>query len=788
MKQLRELLKRGFDYLGGMSPKKVEMGIAVLVTLVALGVYAFVEVGNRGAVFFFLQNVELRSLDSLFKSRGPRPVDDRIVIVGLDANTLQKVGTFPIPRNGYATLIDKLQAGGAKVIAFDFNFPTPEKNSAVEALRKLEADLGDKAPSTVLDKIRAIQKTSDNDAIFAASLKNAGNVILGHSFLAAEDIKNTSTKSQEDYFNVLWAHPFPQVVKLPTLKREFDLNAAWAAHGGMVVDGVLPNMRLLADEARSFAYYDVTPDGDGTIRNSRLLIRFKDRDWYPSLALETLRVYENIKDQSSISYMADTGIDHLEVGPHNVYTRGDATALINFAGPFHSYPHYSMGDVLDGTVPVSTFRDKIVFVGATARGIGDLRSTPFQKELEGYMGVETHANVLDNLLHSDERGRGFIRRGLVENTVDVAIILLFGLGMGYWFGHAKPLHSTAGVVGALVVFLFGVRFLFSHYGMWLFIIVPAVTLVADYGAIVSYRMIFEEREKRKVRRTFARYVSPGVIQLIEKNPQKYFRAGGESKELTVLFSDIRSFTTMSEGMSPDELVRFLNEYLGEMTDILFTRWGTLDKYIGDAIMAFWGSPFPQDDHHIRACAGALDMGNRLDELNLKWQAEGKRPFSIGIGINSGIVNVGNMGSDKRFAWTVMGDNVNLASRLEGQTKDYKVRVLISEYTYRKVKDHYVCRELDKIRVKGKRQPVSIYQLMDFAKNAGKHADLLERFEHAMSAYKRMEWAEAAERFTSVLDKYPEDGPSIVMLDRVLNEYMKVPPASDWDGVYVMQHK
>jgi adenylate cyclase len=300
-------------------------------------------------------------------------------------------------------------------------------------------------------------------------------------------------------------------------------------------------------------------------------------------------------------------------------------------------------------------------------------------------------------------------------------------------------------------------------------------------------MVFEEREKRKVRKTFERYVSPGVIRLIERDPKKYFKAGGESKELTVMFSDIRSFTSIAEGLTPDELVGLLNEYLGEMTDIVFARWGTLDKYIGDALMAFWGSPFPQEDHSVRACQAALDMSKRLEELNLKWEVEGKKTLRIGIGINTGKVNVGNMGSSRRFSWTVMGDPVNLASRLEGQNKEYHTARIISEFTYGQVKDQFVCRDLDRIRVKGKLKPVKIYELIDVAKNEEKHRDLLTRWHDAQDAFYRMSWNEAVQKFETLLGAYPNDGPTETFLKRSY-DYFKEHPAADWDGVYVAKSK
>jgi adenylate cyclase len=260
------------------------------------------------------------------------------------------------------------------------------------------------------------------------------------------------------------------------------------------------------------------------------------------------------------------------------------------------------------------------------------------------------------------------------------------------------------------------------------------------------------------------------------------------RDLTVMFSDIRSFTSISEGLTPDELVHLLNEYLSEMTDILFRRWGTLDKYIGDAIMGFWGSPYPQDDHAVRACACALDMNARLDELNMKWEAEGRRQLSIGIGLNSGPMNVGNMGSDKRLAWTVMGDNVNLASRLEGQTKDYSVRIIVGEGTYQEAKEHYVFRDLDKIRVKGKLKPVNIYELRAFSADAAQHAPFLADWNDAIAAYRRGWWSDARNKFESIARKHPQDGPTNEFLIRCAKRIEDQVPEMEWDGVYLAKSK
>jgi adenylate cyclase len=772
--------------------KRIDFAIAIFVTLAALIVYAFTETSGRIAPGLqFIENIEARSLDARFNLRGQRPHDENIVIIGLEETTLQKVGAFPIPRNAYAKMIDQLVKDGARTIVFDFNFPVPEKNSAVDALKKLEGQVQGVANPAVIEKIREIEASSDNDKIFADSIKAAGDVVLGHIFLDPERAKSVDNLGAEQYFFVLSAHPFPQltaVTKVDPIKVWEKVTDQASEYGDLTASGVYANLRILADGARSFGFFNEIPDVDGTFRRSPLLIRYKHGDFdqlYPSLDLEAVRQYENVKDQSIAAVFAENGIDHIELGPHSFRPGHDAVVLVNYAGHYKTYTHYPMIDVVNGNFEPGAFKDKLVVFGPTAVAIGDLRTTPFHDA--DYMGVEIHANVMDNILHSDEPGRGFIARGYREEAIDLALIVAFGLGLGYWFGRTKPMMATLGAIVFLFVFAWIVYFGFAHYGMWLSFVVPSGTLVANYAAITSFRMIFEEREKRKVRKTFERYVSPGVIALIEKDPQKYFKTGGESKELSVMFSDIRSFTTISEGLTPDQLVRLLNEYLGEMTDILFKRWGTLDKYIGDAIMGFWGSPYPQDDHALRACACALDMRARLQELNMKWELQGQKPLAIGIGINSGEVNVGNMGSSKRFAWTVMGDNVNLASRLEGITKDYHVQCVVSESTYRATKEHYTFREIDRIRVKGKTLPVTIYELLDWGRNETLHTERIVRFSEALTAYRRQQWDEAIELFQKIKARFPDDGPAETFVKRS-HEFMEAPPEPDWDGVYAMKTK
>jgi adenylate cyclase len=771
------------DRLRGCALDHVDLGLGVLVTLLGLIFFRFSGIGaiDSRAGFAFLQSIEQSSLDLRFEMRGTRPHDDRIVIVGIDEQTLQKIDAFPLPRKNYASLINKLSAAGARVIAFDVTFPTPESNSGGEALRKLQAELGASASPVLRKQIQDLELASDQDAALAAAMKNSGNVVLGHIFLDSQP----DPKLAEEYFNIAWAHVFPQVLPAGFKSGQtVDLGQVWKDNGGLVKQGVEANISKLADSAASFGFINIVPDSDGTLRHALLMIRYQNLDFFPTLDFEVVRAYEKIPDQEIAAYIAPNGLERIQFGKHALRPASNGSALLNYTGPYQTYAHYSMWDVISGNTPPEAFRGKIVLVGATALAIGDIRNTPFEGV---YMGVEVHANIIDNLLHSAERGRGFLKRGYDEEMVDLGFIILFGLVFGFLFSRITPLYSTITVLVTLTAYAWFVYFSFVHKGQWLSFVIPAGTLAANYAAITSLRMIREERAKRNIRKSFSQYLSPGVIELIEKDPEKYIRPGGEVKELSVLFSDIRGFTTISEGLTPDQLVQLLNEYFGQMTEIVFATDGTLDKYIGDAIMAFWGSPYPQEDHAARSCACALRMKAGLATLNAKWQAAGRPPISIGIGLNTGLVNVGNMGSARRLSWTVMGDNVNLASRLEGITKQYHVQIVISEATYRQVASLFVCRELDKIRVKGKTLPVNIYELLDVAAEKSKYENLLEQFDGAMAAYRSQNWREAAALFTEVLLKFPDDGPSQVFLERAI-EFSESAPEGEWDGVYVMKTK
>src|SRR5947207_2828280 len=456
--------------------------------------------------------------------------------------------------------------------------------------------------------------------------------------------------------------------------------------------------------------------------------------------------------------------------------------IANLHGPGYTYSHYSLADVVEKKISPDMCGGKIVLVGATATGIGDLRTTPYGGL--DYPGVEIHANVIDCILH-----QSFLYRGAKQTLADVLLVFFFGIPLGIWMALVTPRWMWFGAF--LIVPLVAVDYFAFLHGWWLNFGVPALTLSSNVLLVSLYRALFEDKEKRRVRSAFGQYLSPEVIRRLLVNPRL---VEPKKTDITVMFSDIRGFTTISEKLDAQDLANFLNQYLSDMTRLVFEHHGTLDKYIGDAVMAFWGAPFEEPGHAARACNTALKMMERVREMQKKWESEGKPHLDIGIGLNTGVASVGNMGSALRYGYTALGDTVNLSSRLEGLNKDYGTHILVNETTYTAAKDDgFLFRELDLIRVKGKLQPVAIYELIGRAAENSIYGtpdevrNRLDLFQRAHELYRQRRWEAARQSFQTILDRWPDDGPSRAYWKRC-QEYLFDEPPSGWDGVFTMTHK
>jgi adenylate cyclase len=542
---------------------------------------------------------------------------------------------------------------------------------------------------------------------------------------------------------------------------------------------VTANLPEIQTAARESGYFNFIPDDlDGSYRRAPMALRFGDHVAVP-LTLAMLRIYRPGQPLQIRFADAGFGVERVRLGNVNIPVAEDGQMLINYRGPGRSIRHVSAADVLAGRADPALLRDKLVLVGVTAKAVADERATPFDGV---FPGVEIHANVLDNILRQD-----FLQQPKWVVLVEIGVILAAALLLGGVLHYARGLLGalTAGVL--LLAYLAVSQWLFVSYGMPLSLVYPILAISLTYGAIGVQHYVVEERNKRKIRQAFDLYLTPAVAREVSERPE-LLTLGGETRELTVLFSDIRGFTTISERFQRDShtLVVLLNEFLGAMTDVIFEQGGTLDKYVGDEIMAFWGAPLPQNDHGARACRAAIGMIERLAQINGEFQARGWPALDIGVGLNTGPMVVGNMGSARRLSYTLVGDNVNLGARLEGLNKMYGSHIIVSESTVAEARD-YTFRELDLVRVKGKEQGVRIYELIGLPDARAQWQETLANFDAGIQAYRRREWEQAARAFRAVLDERPHDGPALRYVERV-RAMAAVPPPPDWDGVTVMETK
>lgn len=775
--------------------------ISVAITVLSLAVYIFTFMGDRNTPLFdFLKRFEYSTLDTRFRYRPARytPPDPRIVVVAIDQRSQEVLGKWPFSRKYFGEMLDVLREDGARVVSFDVTFDKPDQTVApIRALwEQIERDKkSGKPPDPKLEAhVLELAKDFDADSQFAAALRRFGPVTLGNFYLQANEIKGIDDAALNKYAEMVeWYALNRNALNPGTGKADFAALLNNYQYEGTLFTATIANTPQLAppenDEKTSIGFFNISSDADGVLRRALLVLPFgrssnpDDIDLYGSLEVQTLRLYLGLKtEQVTVNY-GPTGVASLEFGD-KLTVKPDwlGRVLINYRGPRETYHYNSIADVVNHKCKPGTFRDKIVLVGASATGIGDLRTPPYGGI--DYPGLEVHANVIDNMLNN-----GFLIRGAHQEILDLLLILIFGIPLGTAMALVSPRWMWFGLA-LLLPFGFLIYVSFVR-GYWLNFTLPAGTLTANVMLVSLYRALVEEKEKRKVRSAFGQYLSPEVIRRLLVNPQL---VEPRKTEITVMFSDIRGFTTISEKLDAQDLALFLNGYLSDMTRIVFDTQGTLDKYIGDAVMAFWGAPFEEPDHAANACSASLAMMKTVRAMQKQWEAEGKPKLDIGIGLNSGPASVGNMGSALRYGYTALGDTVNLSSRLEGLNKEYGTHILVNESTYAEVKDDgFLFRELDIIRVKGKLQPVTIYELVgnlselehDPAYNELKQR--LKDFAAARELYRKRDWEQAQHAFQEILNRTPDDGPSRMYWKRC-QEYLFDEPPLGWDGVFTMTHK
>ncbi len=742
-------------FLEHVKRHSVRIGLSFAVLLVfLLHVIGVLPIG-------FIDRMENLAYDARLNVMMPNTVDPRIVIVDIDERSLLEQGRWPWGRNRLAEMVTRLFEGyKIKVLGFDVVFAEKDDSSGLKTLEKISRDrfksTGDFAK--VLEKLRP---TLDYDQMFADSLRGRP-VVLGYYF-RRDGNKSTS----------VGALP-PAAIAAGT----FDTSAVdfvrASAYGA--------NLPVLQKSAAAAGHFNPEPDSDGISRKIAMLTEH-DGNLYESLSLAVARLALGVpKVEAGFAGGAEgknyAGLEWLQLGERHIPVDERVAALIPFRGRQGSFPYVSATDIFTGKADPKVLKDAIVLVGTTAPGLMDLRAAPVQSV---YAGVEMHANMVAGIIDQNIKERPAYLLG-----AEFVLLLLAGVVLAFGLALLSPLWSTL-LAGAVVSAYTMFNLLLWQQANLVMPIASMLLMVAVlYLLNMSYGFFVESRGKRLLAGLFGQYVPPELVDEMAKDPDA-FTLEGESRELTVLFSDVRGFTTISEGLDPKQLTLLMNEYLTPMTQVIHRYRGTIDKYMGDAIMAFWGAPVADPEHAKHALLAALGMIDELRALQKAFVAKGWPPINIGVGINTGIMTVGNMGSEFRMAYTVMGDAVNLGSRLEGLTKQYGVHIIVSEFTREKLPE-FVFRELDRVRVKGKDEPVAIYEPIGLQGRIDAELDKeLALYREALKLYKAQNWDLAEVQFLNLRKTYPERYLYEVYIERIAY-FRASPPGDDWDGAFTFKTK
>lgn len=742
----------------------------------------------------FLRGVitlESRATDFQFQLRGEKKPHPDVVVVAIDEKAAQDFGLWPWPRDFTGKALAKLAEYQPRAIGLDMFFSDSVEDKAAiaykEALSELDKELATKPELSVQltsYKERLSQKSSRSpDEALAASLGGIPFMVQGaYAYTPVEAKQFTGLVAEHNELVKPHLVP-PEYVNAQGAVEEWPINKIHA----FSMFSAVSSRPVIAKAAKRMGHINTAPDPDGGLRRTPIFAKLEGAGGFlPSLELAVASAYYGANVRAAFDKDTRTLIGADIVNKDNVtITRvpipdTEPLTYINHIGSAKAFTTVSFSDVMkDGIDPElkSKLAGKAALVGVTLTGNFDQRVTPFNK-LEP--GIYTHASFLSNILSRD-----YLTRPWWFVLVEMLYMLAAGATLAIVIPRV-PFQYKAGLVVLLVVgWLAADQLLFSK-GSLLATVMPTLSVFLTGFAVVFLGYLSADREKGQIRNVFQHYVDKRVMDQMLNHPEK-LRLGGDKKDMTVLFSDIRGFTTLAERMTPSALVDFINEYLTPMTDIVFEYQGTLDKYIGDAVMCFWGAPVEQSDHALRACQAAMKMLEKLEELKKGWRERNLPDISIGVGINSGPMTAGNMGSHGRFNYTVMGDAVNLASRLEGTNKEYETNVLISEATYLQVQTDVVARRLGAVRVKGKRKPVRIYELRRMGQPEGVEKEAIQAFEQAVDAYAERKWDEAETLFNAVLKAWPGDAPSQRYLEEIA-VFRETPPGPRWDGVYTATTK
>ena len=708
-----------------------------------------------------LNNIENIAYDLRLKLNVPETIDSRIVILDIDEKSLAQEGRWPWSRDKLSYLVDMLfDYYQVKLLGFDIVFAEPDTSSGLGLLNKLSKnELADNEEFTsIVDKLTP---QLNFDTVFANSLENRP-VVMGYYFNNANDNINPSSSLPKSAYNL---EDLPPV-------------------GFIRSHGYGANLKTLQDKAVYGGYFNNSSiDIDGSFRRLPLVSEY-DGNLYESLSLA---MYRRLLDQPPLEFTFNSGYDLASSTPRlesinieslSIPVTDQGVALVPYRGKQGSFKYISATDVLNGITPPEELMNKIIIMGATAAGIFDLRMTPVQSV---YPGVEVHANLVSAML--DQRFKSKPTYMLGVEFVELILLALLVIVL-----YPKLSSGSAAIVFGLIILAMITLNIYAWRELNLdnFIATPMVLLFILFSIQIYFGYFLETKRKNKLGQIFGQYIPKKLVEDMSKSEGNY-SLKGENRELTVLFSDVRGFTSISEKVEPEELCELMNAILTPVTKVIHHNNGTIDKYIGDAVMAFWGAPLHDDKHAFNAVKASLEFASILESINQDFVTKGWPHIDLGVGINTGNMNVGNMGSEFRIAYTVMGDAVNLGSRLEALTKQYGVRVIVSESTSLAAPE-FTYLELDRVRVKGKSEPITIYEPLclrqDLTEEKSQQLDLLQI---AYNFYHKQQWKRSQKEFETLAQQDPDKLLYQIYLGRI-EEYINTAPEPDWDGVYTHTRK
>ena len=700
--------------------------------------------------------LELWSYDTRLNMTMPNSLDERIVIVDIDEKSLKQQGHWPWSRNKLAHLVDRLfDDYQVQVLGMDAVFAEPDLSSGLQGMQAIQSEhfSQDQGLRAAIEKL---SPSLDYDQLFANSLKNR-KVVLAYVFLQEGEAKVGTLPAP-----VLSAAYFKdQPVSL------------------MQASGYTANLANLQAQTYAAGHFNASPDQDGISRRLPMLVQYHDQV-YEAFASAVARAANEPAGARSTkpALTVDADAEQLFIGKNRIPVNDDMAALIPYRGAQGSFRYVSATDVMSNNVDKATLKNKIVLLGTTAAGLMDLRATPMQNV---YPGVEVHANMVAGILDGNIKQNPAYTQG-----IEFILLLLVGSLLAFCLPNLSP--SAATLLTALCLgLLLGLNWLAWQAGnLALPVAALLVTISTLYFFNMAYGFFFESRLKRQLGRLFGLYIPPELVDEMAQNPNSYSLAS-QSRHMTVLFTDVRDFTSIAEGMAPEQLSLLMNRFLTPMTQAIHQHRGTIDKYMGDAIMAFWGAPVADNHHATHAVQAALAMTASLARLQDEFAAQGWPAIRIGIGLNSGDMVVGNMGSTFRMAYTVLGDAVNLGSRLEALTKYYAVSIIVSEDTKVLAPD-FVYRELDRVRVKGRKKPLAIYEVLGEKEEVNEAALTdLQQYLVALDAYRNQDWPLAEALFKSLSQAQPLCRLYAIYMERIVHFQSNLADA-DWDGVANFREK